>query len=67
MCERNSPADPKVSAEGEEEGAPSVRAEIPLEPMVQAMVSTLAAQSSIQKSHLACSYYPRAGHKCCPV
>ncbi|GAB0184922.1 E3 ubiquitin-protein ligase MARCHF3 [Grus japonensis] len=32
-CERNSSADPKVSAEGEAGGSPGTRAEIPLQPV----------------------------------
>ncbi|GAB0204530.1 acid sphingomyelinase-like phosphodiesterase 3b [Grus japonensis] len=37
ICERNSPADTKVSAGGAG-GAPGARAEIPLQPMVKTMV-----------------------------
>ncbi|GAB0184906.1 epimerase family protein SDR39U1 [Grus japonensis] len=37
-CERNSSADPKVSAEGGGGGAPGTRAEIPLQPVEKTMV-----------------------------
>jgi len=37
-CERNSPADTKVSEEGEGGGAPDARAEIPLQPLVKTIV-----------------------------
>ncbi|GAB0181680.1 EH domain-containing protein 4 [Grus japonensis] len=37
-CERNSPADTKVSAEGGGGGTPGTRAEIPLQPMEKTMV-----------------------------
>ncbi|PKU39468.1 protein pxr1-like [Limosa lapponica baueri] len=38
ICERNSPADTKDSEEGAGGGAPGVRAEIPLQPVVKTMV-----------------------------
>ena len=37
-CERNNPADPKVSEEGGGGGAPGAGAEIPLQPMGKTMV-----------------------------
>ena len=37
-CERTSPADPQVSAEGGGGGAPGTRAEIPLQPVGKTMV-----------------------------
>ncbi|GAB0181647.1 junction-mediating and -regulatory protein-like [Grus japonensis] len=37
-CERNSPADTKISAEGGAGGAPGARAEIPLQPLEKTMV-----------------------------
>ena len=38
ICERNNPADTKVSEEGGGGGAPGARAEIPLQPVVKTMV-----------------------------
>ncbi|PKU43609.1 suppression of tumorigenicity 5 protein isoform x4 [Limosa lapponica baueri] len=38
ICERNNPADTKVSEEGGQGDAPGVRAEIPLQPVVKTMV-----------------------------
>ncbi|GAB0183553.1 acid sphingomyelinase-like phosphodiesterase 3b [Grus japonensis] len=38
ICERNNSADTKVSAEGGTGGAPGAGTEIPLQPMVKAMV-----------------------------
>ena len=38
ICERNNPADTKVSAEGGGGGAPGAGAEIPLQPVEQTMV-----------------------------
>ncbi|GAB0188514.1 acid sphingomyelinase-like phosphodiesterase 3b [Grus japonensis] len=39
ICERNSSADTKVSAEGGAGGAPGARAEIPLQPVEKTMMS----------------------------
>lgn len=44
-CERNSPADTKVSEGGEEEGAPGAGAQISLWTMVQTMVKQLFPSS----------------------
>ncbi|CAM9633173.1 unnamed protein product, partial [Bubo scandiacus] len=38
ICERNNPADTKVSEEGGGGGIPGAREEIPLQPMVQTLV-----------------------------
>jgi len=38
MCERNNPADTRVSEEGERADATGARAETPLQPMMKTMV-----------------------------
>lgn len=42
ICDRNSSADTKASGKGGGEGAPDVRAKIPLQPVVKTMVRQTA-------------------------
>ncbi|KAK4826872.1 hypothetical protein QYF61_011991 [Mycteria americana] len=44
-CESNNSADTKVIEEGEGRGAPGTEAEIPLQPVVKAMVKTMVRQA----------------------
>jgi len=54
LCERNSPADTKVS-EGGGEGAPGMRAEIPLQPMMKTMVRPCSLWRSVVEQISTCS------------
>ncbi|GAB0176179.1 epimerase family protein SDR39U1 [Grus japonensis] len=48
ICERNNPADTKISAEGGGGGAPGTRAEIPLQPLEKTMVRQAVSLQPIE-------------------